>query len=56
MEWTTLLGFIPLIWMGLGIMDSDNIIMPDGDVNYIIYKGMKLYIKKGRNTSKRIMK
>ena len=40
-----------------GIMDSDfNIIMPDGDVNYIIYKGMKLYIKKGRNTSKRIMK
>lgn len=40
-----------------GIMDSDfNIIMPDGDVNYIIYKGMKLYIKKGRNTSKRKVK
>jgi hypothetical protein len=36
-----------------GIMDSDsNVIMPDGNVSYIIYKGMKLYIKNGRVTSK----
>ena len=40
-----------------GIMDSDfNVIMPDGDVNYIICQGMKLYIKKGRNTSMRKVK
>ncbi len=40
-----------------GIMDSEfNIIMPEGDVQYVVYKGMKLYIKNGRNTSKRVVK
>ena len=40
-----------------GIMDSDfNIIMPEGNVQYVVYKGMKLYIKNGRNTSKRVVK
>lgn len=40
-----------------GLMDSDfNIIMPEGDVQYVVYKGMKLYIKNGRNTSKRVVK
>jgi len=40
-----------------GIMDSEfNIIMPVGDGNHIIYKGVKLYIKKGRITSQRVVK
>ena len=37
-----------------GLMDSNfNIIMPEPGANYVIYKGIKLFIKEGRVTSKR---
>lgn len=46
-----------LFGWALGGMDSDfNVIMPEGNVQYVVYKGMKLYIKNGRNTSMRVVK